>query len=236
MTDMRFPERWLNDRRIMRLTPPLFRAFVIATTYSVGNRTDGIITPDDAEFDLMPRGVTAAHLDALVDARLAERVEGGWLLVDFELAQSTKAQLEGAEQGRIAKREKDAERKRRERAHAAGDHRSCLPKNCPDAPREANTEAIASVTRHADVTDPSVTAPSSRGVTRDVTRTSRRDPQDRPGQARTGKALPPDHPDHEHLFGADGKCWQCDATDPEHSSSPLLDAVEAAHAGVTPDY
>lgn len=59
MTDARFPERWLNDRRVMRLSPDAFRTFVIALTWSVANRTDGVITDDDMPFlpGVSPRDV-----------------------------------------------------------------------------------------------------------------------------------------------------------------------------------
>jgi hypothetical protein len=39
VTDARFPERWLNDRRV--------RLFVISLTWSVSNRTDGDLYDDD---------------------------------------------------------------------------------------------------------------------------------------------------------------------------------------------
>jgi len=47
VTDARFPERWLNDRRVLRLSDPAFRLFVIPLTWSVSNRTDGDLYDDD---------------------------------------------------------------------------------------------------------------------------------------------------------------------------------------------
>ena len=47
MTDARFPERWLNDRRVLRLPDDAFRLFVLSLAWSVANRTDGVLKDDD---------------------------------------------------------------------------------------------------------------------------------------------------------------------------------------------
>jgi hypothetical protein len=52
MTDARFPERWLNDRRLLRLSDAAFRLFVISLTWSVSNRTDGVL--DTGDLTLIP--------------------------------------------------------------------------------------------------------------------------------------------------------------------------------------
>jgi hypothetical protein len=41
-----FPERWLNDRRVLRLSDPAFRLFVTSLTWSVSTRTDGELYDD----------------------------------------------------------------------------------------------------------------------------------------------------------------------------------------------
>ena len=48
MTDARFPERWLNDRRVLRLPDDAFRLFVLSLAWSVANQADGRI------YDLTP--------------------------------------------------------------------------------------------------------------------------------------------------------------------------------------
>lgn len=60
MTDARFPERWLNDRRVLRLSDPAFRLFVISLTWSVSNRTYGELYDDDDDLLLIPRVDLAA--------------------------------------------------------------------------------------------------------------------------------------------------------------------------------
>lgn len=47
MTDARFPDRWLSDRRFARLSDAHFRSYVTSLAWSVTNRTDGVIEPED---------------------------------------------------------------------------------------------------------------------------------------------------------------------------------------------
>ena len=41
MTDARFPDRWLSDRRLQRLSDGHFRAFITSLAWSVTNRAEG---------------------------------------------------------------------------------------------------------------------------------------------------------------------------------------------------
>lgn len=116
MTDARFPDRWLNDRRILRLSPEHFRAFVLSLTWTVSNRTDGRVEVED--LDMMP----ACSVDtaaALVDAGLWEPADDGtgWQIVDFLSTQTSRAQLEGLE----LKKRQDADRAKNYRQRKKGD-------------------------------------------------------------------------------------------------------------------
>lgn len=113
MTDARHPERWLMDRRIQRLTAEHYRAFSMSLMYAVSNRTDGHLTTEDLE--AVPH-FKAESIDALVAADLWTTVVGGWVITDYLTTQTTRAQLEAAENARL----KDAERKARERAGKRG--------------------------------------------------------------------------------------------------------------------
>lgn len=95
--DSRFPERWLNDRRIARASADQFRLFVYANTWSVSNRTDGLIPA--AELSLIPYANTA-DAAALVALGLWKTVDGGWMIESYKDAQSSKAQLEGLDHKR----------------------------------------------------------------------------------------------------------------------------------------
>lgn len=119
MTDARFPDRWLHDKRVMRLNPVDFRSFVVSLTWSASNRTDGRIEPGDT---LMIPGFSDSSIAALEAAELWCPLPGAWMIVDFDATQTSKTQLEGLD----ARRHADRERKARERAHKAGDHRLCL--------------------------------------------------------------------------------------------------------------
>lgn len=114
MTDARYPEAWLNDRRIVRLSDAAHRLFVTANVWAASNRTDGFIEAADLA---LIHGVDARHHTELVSAGLWTEVPGGWQIVDFHKTQTTKAQLDGLDH----KRHQDRERKARERARKRGE-------------------------------------------------------------------------------------------------------------------
>lgn len=114
MTDARYPEAWLNDRRIVRLSDAGHRLFTTANAWSASNRTDGHLEAPDLA---LIHGVDGRHATELTDAGLWSEVSGGWQIVDFHKAQSTKAQLDGLDY----KRHQDRERQARKRARDRGD-------------------------------------------------------------------------------------------------------------------
>lgn len=111
MTDARYPERWLMDRRIQRLPDAAFRTFVTSLAWSVANRTDGVVTFADRE--LLPDGDPRC-IGQLVDAGLWEVTGDGWLISVFEETQTTRADLDHLDrQRRLARDRKRRERERR---------------------------------------------------------------------------------------------------------------------------
>jgi hypothetical protein len=120
MTDARFPERWLNDRRLLRLSDAAFRLFVVSLTWSVSNRTDGEL--DASDLALMP-GIDPAAAVELVRAGLW--MAGGspsptaapWLITEFASTQTSSSELQILTNARRREREK----KRRQRARIPGD-------------------------------------------------------------------------------------------------------------------
>jgi hypothetical protein len=113
MTDARFPERWLNDRRVLRLPDDAFRLFVLSLAWSVANRTDGRIYDDDLA--LIP--ASASGSGQLAKSGMWERVADYWQIAEFEETQTTRADLDHlAEQRRKARDRKRAERARRTRS------------------------------------------------------------------------------------------------------------------------
>jgi hypothetical protein len=111
VTDARFPERWLNDRRILRLTDPAFRVFVTALAWSVSNRTDGVL--DDTDLQLLPH-LGPSFVDELEKAGLWRRECDRWLITDYAATQTTRDHLDQLEKIRRVEREKKA----RQRANA----------------------------------------------------------------------------------------------------------------------
>lgn len=137
MTDARYPEAWLNDRRVVRLSDAAHRLFVTALAWSASNRTDGFL--EEADLALI-HGVDPRHHTELVSAGLWVEVENGWQIVDFHKTQTTKTQLDGLDH----KRHQDRERKARERARRRGE-----PDPDPDLSR-VTSEGTSALT--SDVT------------------------------------------------------------------------------------
>lgn len=143
MTDARFPERWLNDRRILRLPDDAFRLFVLSLAWSVSNRTDGRIY--DGELALIP--ASTAGSGQLAKCGLWERVADYWLITVFEETQTTRADSDHLADERRKQRDKE----RRQRRHKAGDHSLCgvecstaVPRDVPqDTPRTGQARAGA---------------------------------------------------------------------------------------------
>lgn len=113
MTDARLPERFLNDRRIVRLAPEDFQGYVLSMLWSVANRTDGLIEVDD--LPLLP-WVRQGAPERFVSRGLWASVAAGWIITDFESTQTSRHDLEVLENMRRAGREKKA----RQRAAKAG--------------------------------------------------------------------------------------------------------------------
>jgi hypothetical protein len=113
MTDARLPERWLSDRRLLRLTDAEFRTFITALIWSVSNRTDGRL--DRRDLDLIPR-VDVAALPGLVAAGLIEKASDDALtIVDFDSTQTSASELATLENVRRNNRKAQARRRDRER-------------------------------------------------------------------------------------------------------------------------
>jgi hypothetical protein len=110
MTDARYPERWLSDRRILKLSDGAFRLFVTGLAWSVSNRTDGVVYDDD--LDLIP-GADPAEAAALEKSGLWERNADRWVITVYPGTQTTRKELEHAESAR----EKARVKKARQRAN-----------------------------------------------------------------------------------------------------------------------
>lgn len=105
MTDARFPERWLNDRRVLRLADAEFRTFVTTLAWSVSNRTDGAISTDDLCFVL---GSSVGSAPGLVRAALWTLQDNGWHINDYATTQTSAHELEILDNYRRTERVKKA--------------------------------------------------------------------------------------------------------------------------------
>ena len=109
MTDARYPERWLSDRRILRLSDTDHRTFVTALVWSVSNRTDGVIEHDDL---LLMVSATQGSAAALVAAGLWAEEENRWTITDFDSTQTSAHQLQALDNVRRYDRDRKANQRR----------------------------------------------------------------------------------------------------------------------------
>lgn len=114
MTDARLPERYLSDRRILRLSASEFRSYTMALLWTVANRTDGFVEPDDLP---LIAGFEPQDASALQLAGLWLTEGTGWRLADFAATQTSAHELELLENSRRREREK----KGRQRARGQAD-------------------------------------------------------------------------------------------------------------------
>ncbi len=120
MTDARFPDRWLSDRRIARLSDGHFRSFVTSLAWSVTNRTDGVVEPEDLV--LIPN-FAKDSVKTFIGAGLwtpRQAAGRGWQIADFEATQTTSVQLRHLEDKRAKERQKKAAQRACAKAAANG--------------------------------------------------------------------------------------------------------------------
>lgn len=110
MTDARFPERWLNDRRLLRLSDRDHRTFVTSLVWSVSNRTDGQLEHDD--LDLIP-GCRPESAAALVKAGLWTAQHSTFQIVDFANTQTSSHDLEVLDN--VRRHNREAQKKARDK-------------------------------------------------------------------------------------------------------------------------
>jgi hypothetical protein len=134
MTDARFPERWLNDRRVLRLPDDAFRLFVCGLAWSVANKTDGYLSDED--LPLIP-GVNLEAAEALYAAELWWSHMHGAQITEFEDTQSSRDELDAL----AARRRNDRRRKAAERARKATSA-SRPPSVSRDSSRDSHAERV----------------------------------------------------------------------------------------------
>jgi hypothetical protein len=105
MTDARLPERILTDRRLLQINPLDFQSHIMATVWSVANRTDGLLLK--GELRLIPK-FSATSAARLVQAGLWDSVGEDFTIVDFAAQQTSRHELEVLENSRRREREKKA--------------------------------------------------------------------------------------------------------------------------------
>lgn len=120
MADARLPERYLADRRILRLTDAERSSLFIATLWSVSNRTDGRIERGDLA--IIPMFREEAVHTLVVHGLWIEDGDDAWVIADYARDQTSRTEFEVLENARRREREK----KRRQRSQKDG-----VPRDVP---------------------------------------------------------------------------------------------------------
>jgi hypothetical protein len=150
MTDARFPEKLLNDRRLLKLSDVDIVSYTMATIWSVANRTDGCILSD--ELVLIPR-FNAESAPRLVSAELWKRLGAGYVILDFDAWQTSRSELEVLDNARKRDREKKA-RQRAAKRDVPGDKGEGVQFSSSLSPgTEAGTAEEGQASTTAKVTD-----------------------------------------------------------------------------------
>jgi hypothetical protein len=110
MADSRIPERYLSDKRVLRLSHGARSSLFMATTWSVSNRTDGRI--ERADLALIPTFVEGCVSELLAHELWIEDGKDAWIILDFERDQTSRSEFEALDNARRRERDK----KRRQRA------------------------------------------------------------------------------------------------------------------------
>jgi hypothetical protein len=115
MTDARFPERWLMDRRLDQLNDHDFRSFAYSLMWSVSNQTDGVI--EESDFARIPRfdpksvgALVAVEVWAVTENKWGEIC---WQVADFVDTQTSRDDLVSLRKARAANTEKQRRRRAR---------------------------------------------------------------------------------------------------------------------------
>lgn len=142
MTDTRLPESYLMDRRLARLTPEEFRGYISALMWTVANRTNGRIEPDDLA--LIPWFTGAAITRYELLGLWAEQGTDGWVIIDWEANQTSRNDLEVLDRARQAERDKKRRQRAEKRikdAQSPGLSRGRVPGTAEDSDSDSDSDS-----------------------------------------------------------------------------------------------
>ncbi|OBI92877.1 hypothetical protein A5661_24920 [Mycobacterium asiaticum] len=105
--------------------------------WSVANKTDGLIEPDD--LPMIP-GMTDDAPDTLVKAQLWTALDTAWIIADFQETQTSRSEHEILANARAREREKKARQRARAAEDADAGH-SDVPGDSPGGPYRGTTQA-----------------------------------------------------------------------------------------------
>ena len=125
MADARIPERYLLDKRVLRLSHEARSSLFMATTWSMSNRTDGRV--ERADLPLIPTFVAQCVTELVAQGLWTPDGSDGWLIVDYARDQTSREEFEVLENAR----RRDREKKRRQRARTEPRSPGTIPGDGP---------------------------------------------------------------------------------------------------------
>lgn len=152
---VRLDDRFPSNRKVDLLSDKAFRLYVSALCWSAENLTEGMILDRELPIVARVRGIKAAARE-LVEARLWDRVDGGWEIHDYQIYQRDREQVLSERAANAARQKAWRERKRANRdgsSKVAGNAPHNGPSNgVTDDAENAPDDTSATATRHDDDT------------------------------------------------------------------------------------
>ncbi|MHB9857669.1 hypothetical protein [Streptomyces sp. YIM S03343] len=120
---VKLDDRFPTHRKVALVSDRAFRLYVSALCWSSENLTEGKILDRELPLVARIRGVKAAAKE-LEDARLWDRIEGGWVIHDFLEYNPDRARVQADRDANAARQKAFRERKRAEREAARNGERN----------------------------------------------------------------------------------------------------------------
>lgn len=142
MVSANIPEQWLTNATILRLSDRAYRHHCVLLTWSVSNRTNGVIPGD---IDLLQTGITPEGLQEVARAGLLEADGDDWILTQYGKTQTSAEKIEAALDNLRAKSRETSRRHRaKKREQPDGDVTVTSPSESKEEQRKAEQRQEAS--------------------------------------------------------------------------------------------
>ncbi|MFJ2259509.1 hypothetical protein ACIOKD_14405 [Streptomyces sp. NPDC087844] len=148
---VRLDDRFPSNRKVDLLSDRAFRLYVSALCWSAENLTEGMILDRELPIVARVRGVKKAALE-LEEARLWDRIDGGWEIHDYQIYQRDREQVLSERAANAARQKAWRDRKRADKEAAAQGASNAPSNGVTDDAENTPDDTSATGTRHDDDT------------------------------------------------------------------------------------